>query len=84
MKRIEEECKRRLFWCSYNLDKYLGAMLGRPCVFHDEDIDQVTEANIHNPCLSKSNTDHRSILQLPSTTPIWACLCQPKSPTAES
>lgn len=61
MKRIEEECKRRLFWCSYNLDKYLGAMLGRPCVFHDEDIDQVTKANIHL-YLSKSKTYHRSIL----------------------
>lgn len=37
---IEAECKKRVFWVAYNLDKYLSAIMGRPCVFHDEDIDQ--------------------------------------------
>ena len=37
---IESECRKRLFWCAYTLDKYLSAIFGRPCAFHDEDIDQ--------------------------------------------
>ncbi|KAF4467043.1 Glyoxylate reductase [Fusarium albosuccineum] len=37
---IESECRKRVFWCAYNLDKYLGAIFGRPCAFHDDDIDQ--------------------------------------------
>lgn len=38
---IEAECRRRVFWAAYSLDNYLGAALGRPRAFHDEDIDQV-------------------------------------------
>ncbi|EFW99074.1 nonribosomal peptide synthetase-like protein [Grosmannia clavigera kw1407] len=37
---IDVECRRRTFWCTYNLDNYLSAALGRPKTFHDEDIDQ--------------------------------------------
>ncbi|EDU44575.1 fungal specific transcription factor domain containing protein [Pyrenophora tritici-repentis] len=37
---VELECRRRLFWCAYSLDKYLAAALGRPRTFKDEDIDQ--------------------------------------------
>ncbi|KAK2743811.1 finger protein, partial [Colletotrichum kahawae] len=37
---IDLECRKRTFWCSYNLNTYLGAALGRPMTFHDEDIDQ--------------------------------------------
>lgn len=37
---IDVECRRRTFWCLYNLDNYLSAALGRPRTFHDEDIDQ--------------------------------------------
>ncbi|KAF4541450.1 Glyoxylate reductase [Lasiodiplodia theobromae] len=67
MKRIEEECKRRLFWCSYNLDKYLGAMLGRPCVFHDEDIDQdYPSMTVYNPdlgvCLPTEEPNRRILI----------------------
>ncbi|ORY67569.1 fungal-specific transcription factor domain-containing protein [Pseudomassariella vexata] len=38
--QIENECRRRTFWCAYTLDNYLSAALGRPRTFHDEDIDQ--------------------------------------------
>ncbi|KAH6670261.1 nonribosomal peptide synthetase-like protein [Plectosphaerella plurivora] len=34
------ECRKRTFWCAYNLDTYLSAALGRPRTFHDDDIDQ--------------------------------------------
>lgn len=42
---VEEESRKRLFWCAYNLDKYLSAMLGRPSVFHDDEMDQVLLPN---------------------------------------
>lgn len=37
---IEEQCRRRLFWCSYVVDKYLSIMLGRPRLLRDDDMDQ--------------------------------------------
>ena len=37
---IGTECRRRTFWCAYSLDNYLSTALGRPRIFHDEDIDQ--------------------------------------------
>jgi hypothetical protein len=37
---IELECRRRTFWNAYCLDNYLSVALGRPRIFHDEDIDQ--------------------------------------------
>ncbi|ORY03324.1 fungal-specific transcription factor domain-domain-containing protein [Clohesyomyces aquaticus] len=37
---IEDQCRKRTFWVTYTLDKYMGVMFGRPRHFHDEDIDQ--------------------------------------------
>ncbi|KAH8674252.1 fungal-specific transcription factor domain-containing protein [Xylariales sp. PMI_506] len=37
---IEQQCRRRTFWSAYCLDCYLSMALGRPRVFHEEDIDQ--------------------------------------------
>ncbi|KAL6407205.1 finger protein [Ilyonectria robusta] len=37
---IDRECRKRTFWCAYNLNTYLSAALGRPMTFHDEWIDQ--------------------------------------------
>ncbi|GMG47916.1 unnamed protein product [Aspergillus oryzae var. brunneus] len=37
---IEQECSKRVFWCAYSLDNYLSAALGRPRIFHDDEIDQ--------------------------------------------
>lgn len=37
---LERECRRRTFWNAYCLDNYLSVALGRPRIFHDEDIDQ--------------------------------------------
>ena len=36
---VELECRRRTFWCAYTLDVHLSVVLGRPQLFHDEDID---------------------------------------------
>ncbi|GAM43458.1 hypothetical protein TCE0_050f18290 [Talaromyces pinophilus] len=37
---IDLECRRRTFWSAYCLDVHLSLTLGRPKIFHDEDIDQ--------------------------------------------
>lgn len=37
---IHRQCRRRAFWTTYILDKYLGVVMGRPRHFHDFDIDQ--------------------------------------------
>ncbi|EAA60063.1 hypothetical protein AN4828.2 [Aspergillus nidulans FGSC A4] len=37
---VEHECSKRVFWCMYSLDNYLSAALGRPRIFHDDEIDQ--------------------------------------------
>ncbi|KAE8420621.1 fungal-specific transcription factor domain-containing protein [Aspergillus pseudocaelatus] len=37
---IDQECQRRVVWCSYTLDKYLSLMLGTPRLWHDEDLDE--------------------------------------------
>ncbi|KAJ5369020.1 uncharacterized protein N7496_008780 [Penicillium cataractarum] len=34
------DCRRRTFWSAYCLDAHLSLTLGRPRIFHDEDIDQ--------------------------------------------
>jgi hypothetical protein len=35
------ECRKRVFWVAYVMDRYLSAVLGRPMLIQDEDIDQV-------------------------------------------
>lgn len=37
---IHSEIRKRTFWSTYVLDRYLGVVLGRPRHFHDDDIDQ--------------------------------------------
>lgn len=52
---IEVECRKRLFWCAYNLDKYLSAIFGRPCAFQDDDIDQDMPALVEDSDLKKDS-----------------------------
>ncbi|KAH6698175.1 fungal-specific transcription factor domain-containing protein [Leptodontidium sp. MPI-SDFR-AT-0119] len=37
---VDLECGRRTFWSAYCLDNHLSITLGRPRIFHDDDIDQ--------------------------------------------
>jgi hypothetical protein len=37
---IEVECRKRVFWSAYTLDRYLSVILGRPRIFRDEDVNQ--------------------------------------------
>lgn len=51
---VEQECRKRVFWCSYNMDKYLSAVLGRPSIFHDDDLDQDLPSIINDEDLSST------------------------------
>jgi hypothetical protein len=53
---IDLECRKRTFWCAYNLNTYLSAALGRPMTFHDEDIDQELPQGIDDEHLRASPT----------------------------
>lgn len=37
---VEQEVRKRIFWCVMKLDIYVGALLGLPMMLTDEDIDQ--------------------------------------------
>lgn len=51
---VDQECRKRVFWCAYSLDNYLSAALGRPRMFHDNEIDQELPA-IANDSQIKTN-----------------------------
>ncbi|KAH6871222.1 c6 zinc finger domain-containing protein [Thelonectria olida] len=36
---LEEEMRKRCFWCLYNLDRIVSITLGRPVIIRDEEID---------------------------------------------
>ncbi|KAI0414706.1 fungal-specific transcription factor domain-containing protein [Xylaria grammica] len=52
---IELECGKRTFWAAYTLDRYLSAILGRPCAFHDDDIDQEPPAIVEDQNLNSDS-----------------------------
>lgn len=37
---LEQELRKRVCWSAYTLDRYLSVILGRPQLFHEEDMDQ--------------------------------------------
>ncbi|KAL4922533.1 fungal-specific transcription factor domain-containing protein [Aspergillus aurantiobrunneus] len=45
---VQRECRRRIIWCSYTLDKYLGVILGRPRLWHDGDVDEELPARVND------------------------------------
>ena len=49
---IQQECQRRVVWCSYTLDKYLSLMLGTPRLWHDEDLDERLPARVNDEDIS--------------------------------
>lgn len=51
---IEVECRCRTFWCAYTLDVHLSVVLGRPQLFHDEDIDAELPTDIEDDRLVDS------------------------------
>jgi hypothetical protein len=57
---IEAECRKRVFWCAYSLDKYLSVALGRPRSFHDDDIDQELPACVNDSEITSGGIKPRS------------------------
>lgn len=67
---IDHECRKRVFWCAYSLDKYLSSALGRPRSFYDEDIDQqlptcVNDLDLYSDRLISSSSKAQSIMLAP-------------------
>ncbi|KAJ4375826.1 hypothetical protein N0V83_001103 [Neocucurbitaria cava] len=67
---VEQESRRRLFWCAYSLDKYLAAALGRPRTFKDEDIDQelptvVNDNDLHPSHILPTPAKSHSVMMAP-------------------
>ncbi|KAK9454721.1 fungal-specific transcription factor domain-containing protein [Dipodascopsis uninucleata] len=59
---IEQECLKRSFWSAYQLDKYLSAVLGRPSIFHDGDIDQDLASLVNDEDLT---AEHMTVYESP-------------------
>jgi len=57
---IEAECRKRVFWSAYTLDKYFNIILGRPGIFRDEDVDQQFPARVNDSELGSDKSDSRS------------------------
>ncbi|KAL3464341.1 hypothetical protein BJX64DRAFT_275840 [Aspergillus heterothallicus] len=67
---VEHECRKRVFWCMYSLDNYLSAALGRPRIFHDDEIDQelpeiANDIQIAQNGISSANSNAQSIMLAP-------------------
>ncbi|KAL4899740.1 hypothetical protein BDW74DRAFT_188913 [Aspergillus multicolor] len=45
---VQRECRRRILWCSYTLDKYISVILGRPRLWHDGDVDEELPARVND------------------------------------
>ncbi|KAH8680559.1 fungal-specific transcription factor domain-containing protein [Xylariales sp. PMI_506] len=48
---IDLDCRQRAFWSAYCLDTHLSLTLGRPRIFHDEDIDQDLPSGVEDSVL---------------------------------
>ncbi|KAE8378035.1 fungal-specific transcription factor domain-containing protein [Aspergillus bertholletiae] len=67
---IEQECSKRVLWSAYSLDNYLSAALGRPRIFHDDDIDQefpeiAEDKQITPTCILPPSSNSQSIMLAP-------------------
>ncbi|KAL6237046.1 hypothetical protein BDW75DRAFT_249516 [Aspergillus navahoensis] len=67
---VEHECSKRVFWCMYSLDNYLSAALGRPRIFHDDEIDQelpaiANDSQITPSSVAPNSSNAQSIMLAP-------------------
>ena len=53
---IEEETRKRIFWCVRKLDTYVGALLGLPQMLSDDDIDQEYPIEVDDECITEDQT----------------------------
>lgn len=57
---LEQELRKRIFWSTYTLDKYLSIMFGRPRLLHDEDIDQEFPDQMNDEDMSQEDPTKRT------------------------
>ena len=55
---IHSQCRKRLFWSTYILDRVLGVVMGRPRHFHDDDIDQELPDSVNDTEMSPTGRLH--------------------------
>ncbi|KAJ5735921.1 uncharacterized protein N7483_001046 [Penicillium malachiteum] len=65
-----EDKSRRTFWSAYCLDTHLSLTLGRPKIFHDEDIDQelpsgIDDLSVHMDILAPARSSEYSTMIAP-------------------
>ncbi|KAL8657826.1 MAG: hypothetical protein Q9226_001530 [Calogaya cf. arnoldii] len=58
---IEQETRKRVFWCIRNMDIYVGALLGLPICLDNKDIDQELPLEVDDDCI----TEHE-VLPMPT------------------
>lgn len=57
---VEIECRKRVLWAAYTLDRYLSVILGRPRIFRDEDIDQHLPSRVNDADLASGKAKTKS------------------------
>lgn len=57
IRNVEAETRRRTFWCAYALDVHLSVVLGRPQLFHDDDIDNELPACVDDEDLTHEHSN---------------------------
>ena len=57
---FDKELRKRTFWSSYTLDKYLSVMFGRPRLLHDEDIDQELPDEMNDEDILQEDPEKRT------------------------
>ncbi|KAL8847313.1 MAG: hypothetical protein Q9221_007629 [Calogaya cf. arnoldii] len=50
---IEQETRKRVFWCIRNMDIYVGALLGLPICLDNKDIDQELPLEVDDDCIKE-------------------------------
>ncbi|KAK3633148.1 hypothetical protein LTR56_015924 [Elasticomyces elasticus] len=60
---VKEELRKRVFWCSYNLDRAVAVTLGRPVGIADHDIDAELPSDINDEDI----TPHK-LLRMPRSS----------------
>ncbi|KAE8377409.1 acetyl-CoA synthetase-like protein [Aspergillus bertholletiae] len=56
---LEREIRKRIFWSTYTLDKYLSVMFGRPRLIHEEDHDQELPDEVNDEDMSQDDVHRR-------------------------
>lgn len=49
---VEQETRRRIWWCVRKLDTYVGALLGLPQMLNDDDVDQEQPLELDDECIT--------------------------------